>query len=96
MKTQRQKVVTAVHSVILFLMLIGVSTPALAASIDTSLNELLNGIKTLSVPVAIILLIFAGWQRMMGNDRIFIAAIIGTVIMFGAPQIVELIQSVFS
>jgi type IV secretory pathway VirB2 component (pilin) len=65
------------------------------ADLEGSLSSLLDQIKALSTPVAIILLIFAGWQRMMGNTHIFIAALIGTLIMFGAPQIVELVSAVF-
>jgi hypothetical protein len=31
----------------------------------------------------------------MGNDHLFVAALIGTVVMFAAPQIVPFISSVF-
>ena len=71
------------------------STHPAYADLQGSLTNLLDQVKALSTPIAVILLIVAGWQRMMGNTHIFIAALIGTVIMFGAPQIVELISAVF-
>ena len=73
---------------------IGMTTPAFA-DLGGSMSSLMDAIKTLSTPVAIILLIFAGWMKMMGNDQMFIAALIGTVMVFAAPLIVDLISSVF-
>ena len=74
---------------------LGVFVHPAYADLEGSVTSLLDNIKTISTPIAIILLIFAGWQRMMGNNQIFIAALIGTIIVFGAPQIVELISAVF-
>jgi len=65
------------------------------ADLEGSITTLVDNMKAISTPVAIILLIFAGWQRMMGNNQVFIAALVGTIIVFGAPQIVELINTVF-
>ena len=79
----------------LALVLVGIFVHPAYADLERSITGLLDNIKTISTPIAIILLIFAGWQRMMGNNQIFIAALIGTIIVFGAPQIVELINAVF-
>ncbi|HOY09016.1 MAG TPA: TrbC/VirB2 family protein [Candidatus Omnitrophota bacterium] len=73
---------------------VGLATPAFA-DLEGSMASLMDAIRSLSTPVAIILLIFAGWQRMLGNSQIFYAALIGAVIVFAAPMIVELISSVF-
>jgi len=81
-------------TVVLFVLFVGIATPAFA-DFQSSIESILDAIKAISVPIAIILLIFAGWQRMIGNNQIFIAALIGTIIVFGAPMIVELISSVF-
>ena len=79
---------------VLFALFVGIATPAFA-DFQSSMESILDAIKAISVPISIMLLIFAGWQRMMGNNQIFIAALIGTIIVFGAPFIVELISSVF-
>ena len=84
------------RSVVLTGLFISVFVNPAYADLETSLTGLLDKIKVISTPIAIILLIFAGWQRMMGNNQIFIAALIGTIIMFGAPQIVELVSLVFT
>ncbi len=76
-------------------LLIGIFANPAYADLETSLTGLLDKIKAISTPIAIILLIFAGWQRMMGNNHIFVAALVGTIIMFGAPQIVEVVSLVF-
>ena len=85
-----------VQGLVLSTALVMVSVNPAYADLGGGLDGLLDNIKTISTPVAIILLIFAGWQRMLGNNQIFIAALIGTIIVFGAPQIVELINAVFS
>lgn len=79
---------------VLLIMFAGMTTPAFA-DLEGSMTSLMDAIKSLSTPVAIIMLIFAGWQKAAGNQQIFIAALIGTVIIFGAPLIVDLVSSVF-
>lgn len=86
---------TCFKTLVLLAIFVGISTSAFAADIEGSMYALLEQIKSLSTPVAIILLIFAGIQRMFGNSQIFYAALIGAVIVFSAPLIVDLIQSVF-
>jgi len=86
---------TVIKGLLLAAALVTVFVHPAYADLEGSVTTLLDNIKTISTPIAIILLIFAGWQRMMGNNQIFIAALIGTIIVFGAPQIVELISAVF-
>ena len=86
---------TVIKGLLLTAALVTVFVHPAYADLEGSVTTLLDNIKTISTPIAIILLIFAGWQRMMGNNQIFIAALIGTIIVFGAPQIVELISAVF-
>ena len=43
----------------------------------------------------VIFIIIAGWQKAMGNDHLFVAALVGTVIMFSAPQVVPFISASF-
>lgn len=70
------------------------TTPAFA-DLESGMSELQSKIKTISTPLAIIFIIIAGWQKAMGNDHLFVAALIGTVIMFAAPQIVPFISASF-
>ncbi|MBF0489354.1 MAG: TrbC/VirB2 family protein [Candidatus Omnitrophica bacterium] len=70
------------------------STPAFA-DLTSSMEDLQSKIKGICQPLAIIFLIIAGWQKAMGNAQLFILALIGTVIMFGAPQIVSFISASF-
>ncbi|HBG62170.1 MAG: hypothetical protein A2Y03_00590 [Omnitrophica WOR_2 bacterium GWF2_38_59] len=93
-KNTKRKVISVLKTFVLFLLFVVMATPAFA-DFQSSIESILDAIKAVSVPIAIILLIFAGWQRMMGNNQIFIAALIGTIIVFGAPLIVDLISSVF-
>ena len=92
---KRIQIARVIKGLVLAVALLGVFVHPAYADLEGSVTSLLDNIKTISTPIAIILLIFAGWQRMMGNNQIFIAALIGTIIVFGAPQIVELISAVF-
>ncbi|MCA9395033.1 MAG: TrbC/VirB2 family protein [Candidatus Omnitrophica bacterium] len=92
---KRIQIARVLKGLVLAVALLGVFVHPAYADLEGSVTSLLDNIKTISTPIAIILLIFAGWQRMMGNNQIFIAALIGTIIVFGAPQIVELISAVF-
>jgi type IV secretory pathway VirB2 component (pilin) len=65
------------------------------ADLESGMADLQGKIKAISTPLAIIFIIIAGWQKAMGNDHLFVAALIGTVIMFAAPQIVPFISTAF-
>lgn len=65
------------------------------ADLISGMEDLQSKISTISTPLAIILLIFAGIMKAMGNSQIFALALIGTIIMFAAPQIVTFIQTSF-
>lgn len=76
------------------LMVLYTTTPAFAA-LEDSMESLQGKIKAISTPLAIMFLMFAGWQKSMGNNYLFVAAIMGTVIMFAAPQVVTFVSSTF-
>ena len=65
------------------------------ADLESGMVDLQGKIKTISTPLAIIFIIIAGWQKAMGNDHLFVAALVGTVIMFSAPQVVPFISASF-
>lgn len=66
-----------------------------SADLEGGMQDLQGKILSISTPLAIIFLIIAAWQKAMGNDRLFFAALIGTIIMFSAPQIVDFISLSF-
>ncbi|MDP2654350.1 MAG: hypothetical protein Q8Q08_10005 [Candidatus Omnitrophota bacterium] len=70
------------------------STPALAA-LEDSIDDIQSKIQAICTPLAIIFLIVAGWQKAIGNNFLFFAALMGTLIMFAAPQIVEFVSASF-
>jgi type IV secretory pathway VirB2 component (pilin) len=59
------------------------------------MDQLQTNVVSLCQPLAIIFLIIAGWQKAMGNSQLFIAALVGTLVMFAAPQIVTFVSSAF-
>ncbi len=65
------------------------------ADLESGMEDLQSKILSISTPLAIIFLIIAAWQKALGNSTFFFAALIGTVIMFAAPQIVEFISVSF-
>ena len=65
------------------------------ADLVSSMHELQSRVKSICQPLAIIFLIVAGWQKAMGNSQMFILALVGTVVMFAAPQIVDFISASF-
>jgi hypothetical protein len=65
------------------------------ADLESGMVDLQGKIRAICTPLAIIFIMVAGWQKAMGNDHLFVAALIGTVVMFAAPQIVPFISSVF-
>ena len=71
-----------------------ITSPAFA-DLESGMADLQGKVKAISTPLAIIFIIVAGWQKAMGNDHLFVAALVGTVIMFAAPQIVPFISAAF-
>ncbi len=65
------------------------------ADLVSSMNQLQSNVTSICQPLAIIFLIVAGWQKAMGNSQLFILALVGTVVMFAAPQLVNFISSAF-
>jgi type IV secretory pathway VirB2 component (pilin) len=65
------------------------------ADLESGMEDLQSKVLSISTPLAIIFLIIAAWQKAMGNNTFFFAALVGTVIMFSAPQIVEFIRISF-
>ena len=65
------------------------------ADLVSGMDDLQGKVKSICQPVAIIFLIIAGWQKAMGNSQLFVAALIGTVVMFASPQIVDFISASF-
>lgn len=70
------------------------STPAFAA-LEDSIDDIQSKIQVICTPLAIIFLIVAGWQKAIGNNFLFFAALMGTLIMFAAPSLVEFISASF-
>ena len=79
----------------LFVLFIFLTTHPAFADLVSGMDELQSKVKSICQPLAIIFLIIAGWQKAMGNSQLFVAALIGTVIMFGAPQIVDFVSTSF-
>ena len=80
---------------LLVLALLCVLTTTAWADLESGMEDLQSKILSISTPLAIIFLIVAAWQKAMGNNMFFFAALIGTVIMFAAPQIVDFIRISF-
>lgn len=80
---------------LLVLALLCCLTTSAWADLETGMEDLQSKILSISTPLAIIFLIIAAWQKAMGNNTLFFAALVGTVIMFAAPQIVEFIRISF-
>ena len=79
---------------VLMLFLVLTSQPAFA-DLVSGMDDLQSKVKSICQPLAIIFLIIAGWQKAMGNSQLFVAALIGTVIMFASPQLVDFISASF-
>ncbi len=65
------------------------------AALEDSIDDIQVRIQAICTPLAIIFLIVAGWQKAIGNNFMFFAALLGTLIMFAAPQIVEFVSASF-
>ncbi|MBF0490210.1 MAG: TrbC/VirB2 family protein [Candidatus Omnitrophica bacterium] len=85
----------AFKSFLILMLLMVLTSQNASADLISSMDDLQSKIKTICNPLAIIFLIVAGWQKAMGNSQMFILALIGTVVMFGAPQIVNFISASF-
>lgn len=96
MKTGTRKIRAQEINCLLFFMLFVFFTiqPAFADLIS-GMDQLQTNVVSICQPLAIILLIIAGWQKAMGNNDLFIAALVGTLVMFAAPQIVTFISGSF-
>lgn len=81
-----------------FLLAVGlvlVSNTSAFAALEDSIGDIQSKIQAICTPLAIIFLIVAGWQKAIGNNFMFFAALLGTLIMFAAPQIVEFVSASF-
>jgi len=79
----------------LLMVFILLTTQSAFADLVSDMSDLQSKITTICNPLAIIFLIVAGWQKAMGNAQLFILALVGTVVMFAAPQIVNFISASF-
>ncbi|MDE1920794.1 MAG: hypothetical protein KGJ09_07325 [Candidatus Omnitrophica bacterium] len=79
---------------VLTLFLVLSDRPAFA-DLVSDMSQLQSNVTMISQPLAIIFLIVAGWQKAMGNAQLFVLALVGTVVMFAAPQLVNFISSAF-
>ena len=78
----------------MMVILLFIAVTPVFADLESGMTDLQGKIKAISTPLAIIFLIIAGWQKAMGNDHLFVAALVGTLIMFASPQIVAFISGV--
>ena len=96
MKITRQCLKLPGFKSFLLLMLFLFLTNQLAfADLVSSMTTLQTNVTSICQPLAIIFLIVAGWQKAMGNSQLFILALVGTVVMFAAPQLVTFVSSAF-
>ncbi len=96
MRTLKKWVKTPSCKCFLILMLfVFLSSQPAFADLVSGMDELQSKVKSVCQPLAIIFLIIAGWQKAMGNSQLFAAALIGTVIMFASPQIVDFVSASF-
>ncbi len=80
---------------LLFMLFVLLTSQPAFADLLSGMDELQDKVKSICQPVAIIFLIIAGWQKAMGNSQMFIMALVGTVVMFASPQIVDFISASF-
>lgn len=88
-KPMLESYVIAVAWLILF------SHTAHAAGLEDSIKDIQSKVQGICTPLAIIFLIIAGWQKAIGNNLLFFAALTGTLVMFAAPNLVEFISASF-
>lgn len=80
---------------LMFVVFIVLTTQPAFADLISGMDDLQSKVKSMCQPIAIIFLIIAGWQKAMGNSQLFVAALIGTVVMFASPQIVDFVSASF-
>ena len=80
---------------LMFMFFVFLTSQPAFADLVSGMDELQSKVKSICQPLAIIFLIIAGWQKAMGNSQLFVAALIGTVIMFASPQIVDFVSASF-
>ena len=80
--------------VLVMIALLGFVSSAFA-DLEGGMNNMQDIITRISNPLAIIFLIVAAWLKALGNDMLFLAALVGTIVMFAAPQIVAAIKAAF-
>ena len=95
MKIFKWLVKPEVKNFMLLMVFILLTTQSAFADLVSDMSDLQGKITTICNPLAIIFLIVAGWQKAMGNAQLFILALVGTVVMFAAPQIVNFISASF-
>ena len=95
MRKLNKFVQSGVGQCLLVLVMLCALTTTAWADLESGMTDLQSKILSISTPLAIIFLIIAAWQKALGNSAFFFAALIGTVIMFAAPQIVEFISVSF-
>ena len=85
------------YSLLALELLLVFSHPAFAetSGLEGSIADMQGKIQTICTPLAIIFLIVAGWQKAIGNNFLFFAALMGTLIMFASPSLVEFISASF-
>ena len=82
-------------SFMLLMLFLVLSNQSAFADLVSSMNTLQTNVTSICQPLAIIFLIVAGWQKAMGNAQLFILALVGTVVMFAAPKLVNFISTAF-
>ena len=80
---------------LLFTLFVLLTAQPAFADLISGMDDLQSKVKSICQPLAIIFLIIAGWQKAMGNSQLFVAALIGTVVMFASPQLVDFISASF-
>ncbi len=83
------------RSFLLLMLFFALSSQFAFADLVSDMTSLQTSVTSICQPLAIIFLIVAGWQKAMGNAQLFILALVGTVVMFAAPQIVSFISTAF-
>ncbi len=96
MNTIKKIVISTYFQVfILAIGLVLVCNTSAFAALEDSIEDIQGKIQAVCTPLAIIFLIVAGWQKALGNNFMFFAALMGTLIMFAAPQLVEFFSASF-
>lgn len=94
-KGTRWTKITGFNCFLLLILFIFFTCQPAFADLVSGMDQLQTNVVSLCQPLAIIFLIIAGWQKAMGNSQLFIAALVGTLVMFAAPQIVTFVSSAF-